>query len=223
MGFLVSSLQLDDVRQRAWTIHVSDDVTRFVPKDAEASPAQLSKKDFDKSVRLMASITSALILQLNTASEKVMFRLNDAQFVALGNALGREQVTRMAVRSFTWIAIIAGALWVVGAIPVAAVPEEGIEATTFSLFQMALGIIILVAGIAGRFVAHRFIVLIDAVWCVAAACNGALDIINGVSSVWWGIASAALAGLALGQLKMYRLLGNIGREPDEPPADVEST
>lgn len=203
-------LELDDTLKRSWLVEELDDAVSF--RLADSTERTVVAKQNDERLGLMVSITSALMLRLTADDKKVMFRLGDAQFITLGQALGRHRMTRMAVRSFAWIAIIVGLLWILAAIPMEAVPDEGLDAVPLTLFKLFAGVVMLGAGIAGRFVAHRSIVLIDALWCIAAACDGAFDILHGVNSPWWGIASAALAGLALGQLRMYRLLGRLGSD-----------
>lgn len=201
-------LELDDTLKRPWLVELLDGAVSFRRRDTPES-CVVAEEETDRRLGLMVSITSALLLRVATDDKKVMFRLGDAEFITLGLGLGRGRMTRLAVRSFTWIAIVVGALWIFAALPMDAVPEDGLEAAPLALFKLFAGGVMLVAGIAGRFVAHRAIVLIDALWCIAAACDGAFDILHGVTSPWWAIASAALAGLALGQLRMYRLLGRL--------------
>ena len=198
-------LQLDDVIGRRWSVERLAEGVRFRLADG-AQTCDVPLGAMDKRVGLMASITSALLLRLATDDKKVMFRLSDPQFTALGGIFGLGRMTRMAVRSFSWIAILVGVVWILGSLPAPAVPEEGIEAIPLSLFTLAWGVTILIAGIAGRIVSHRAIVLVDAMWCFVAAGDSVLDIINARSSVWWGIAAVALVGLGLSQLRMFRLL-----------------
>lgn len=207
---MAAELQLDDVLQRTWRIDSDDGTARFRLADGSHSVA-VPSGEMDQRVSLMASVTSALIFRLTVDDKsKVMFRLDDTKFLSLGTVLGRTAMTRMAVRSFTWIAIMVGVLWIVAAMPLEAMPEEGIAASPLNLFKLVAGAVMLINGISSRYVVHRALVFIDALWCIAAASDSAFDIMHGVTSPWWGIVAAALAGLALGQLRMFRLLGRIG-------------
>ncbi len=200
-----AELVLTDTAQNPWRVRLGESGATFTPDVGTA--AVVARDAVTRAMKVFTTLTGKAALLVSFDERRAVFHLDPPTLATLGGWIGRDAMTRMAVRAFATIALVCGALWIVGSFPLDGDPEAGVAAVPIDMLGMGLGVLGVVAGAIGRWSPRRYVLVLDAAWCIGVAVHGLWDVIYEQASPFWLIFSAALAAQALGQLRLFFALG----------------
>jgi hypothetical protein len=206
-----ASVALTDVTKRHWQLELCPDRLQLVQTGSSES-LNVARQDVRAKIGLHTSLTSRIMMTVRggDGGKRALFFVSEDALAKIAQWLGVNRAAALLTRPFSWVAILVGIVWLLASIPLAGAPEEGIEATPFDTFRCLVGLASLVVGIAGRIRAHRSVVLLYALWCLAVASDNARSVLADDSSPAWLIPSALLVTIGFGHFRFYRVLGRAG-------------
>lgn len=200
-----SELKLTDTAQNPWRVRLNEAGATFIPDVGAA--AVVARDAATRAMKVFTTLTGKAALLVSLDERRAVFHLEPSTLAAFGGWIGRDAMTRMAVRAFATIALVCGALWIVGSFPLDGDPDAGVAAIPIDVLGMGLGVLGIIAGAIGRWSPRRYVLVLDAAWCIGVAVHGLWDVVYDAASPLWLVFSAALAAQALGQLRLFFALG----------------
>ena len=145
-----------------------------------AQPYVILREQIMKTVVIMES-TRALILR---QPRELMFKLTPEGLAALADWVGKSFLASFYLkRRYAWVSVWA-LLWVGGSlILLISPPRDG--APPFQLFNLLLGVALLVASALARWRPHPSLFLVDSLWFGTVAVQLTISITQGKSKGWY--------------------------------------
>ncbi len=129
---------------------------------------------FDDNIR-------ALVLK---KPKKVTLKLTPEASTALANWVGDSSLAGFHLkRRYAWVLPVA-IFWMLGSLPISGNAEAGVQAHSFDIFALGMGIALLGACGFAKWRPHPILFLVDATWFLALAGYVTRDVVHGHSKFW---------------------------------------
>jgi len=203
-------------RKGVWRVSLDAETFTLAAADSDES-FQVLRVDVEERVELQEPpFTKPFLVVKIPKKKKVVLKLERAQAAAFREWLGPPTIRGLKValrQRFRWCLAI-GILFVVTSIPLPADPEAGIEAIPFDAVAAFLGVSLAGIAILARVWPRRVFFLLDGIWFVLLALDGAIDVFHGDTWWWWCIVVVGLILLARGGISRYQRFASVSYQED---------